>query len=348
MNYTSKNLTIIFGAGASHDSGAYAPERDNQGPPPLARDLFAPAFDDILDWHPQLRRRVPEVRLRLAKEQNIEEILRDLYSSAAKHAKYWPYQIPLYLRHLFWEFSLYCERGSTNFDVLVRPVLESSFDKVMFISLNYDLLLDSAIAGYESPEWTFETMSSYIPEDKKWLLVKPHGSINWARAIDNCPSDEPFGDNPRQLNEMPHFLSDAEPRVTLWARQNKYPYVPASAGPAGGYLYPQIVIPADNPKNFACPASHIEQASAFIKNCANFLFIGFSGHDMDVIRLLEPMPNHSRLDIIGKGRQDAQRILQRIHSQSPGLQRKELAPSFHNGGFFKFIKGDALEEYLKK
>jgi hypothetical protein len=80
MNSSSlENLTIIFGAGASCACGAYAPGRDDQYPPPLAKDIFAPVFDDILGHCPQLRNRVREVRIRLARKENVEEILRDLY-----------------------------------------------------------------------------------------------------------------------------------------------------------------------------------------------------------------------------------------------------------------------------
>jgi len=339
-----ENLTIIFGAGASCASGAYAPGRDEQCPPPLAKDIFAPIFDDILGHYPQLTRRVREVRIRLAREENVEEILRDLYDSAARHQKYWPFQIPLYLRHLFWTFSLYCESGSTDFDVLVHPVLESSLQRVMFISLNYDLLLDSAIAGCECPKWQFDTMDSYIPKGKKWRLIKPHGSVNWAREISNCPSDRYVGFRPSELSENPRFTTDTEPKVALWSRQHHYPYLPGAT--TDGYLFPQVVIPADKPKDFACPDSHIQEVRAFLKNCANLLFVGFSGHDDDIISLLETIPRGSRLMIVGMGKQDAQTIFKRMCSRASDIGRKELVATFYNAGFSEFIRSGELERYL--
>jgi hypothetical protein len=340
---SSNNLGIILGAGASHACGTHAPERDDQCPPPLAKEVFAPAFDDILGRYPQLVKRVPEVRMRLVKGENIEEILRGLYDSAQQYGKYWPFQIPIYLRHLFWIFSRHCEHGGTNFDILVRPILESSIGKVMFLSLNYDLLLDSAIASCEN--WKFETLDSYLPEDKKWFLFKPHGSVNWAREIDNCPSDHAFGYRPFDLNETPHFSQDMEIKLVKpsWPHPYDY-YVPGSG--IDGYLYPQIVIPADKPKEFACPNLHTEQAKAFLKGCTNFLFIGFSGHDDDIASLLGMMPRGSRLMIVGMGEQDAQGIFQTMCSRAPELVRKDLVPSFYNDGFSTFIESEAFETYL--
>lgn len=346
----SRNLTVIFGAGASNDSGAYAQWRDDNCPLPLAKYLFADDFDHILARYPQLGKRIAEVQNRLEskkKSENIEMILRDLYFSAERHGKYWPYQIPLYLRHLFWEFSFPYEHNATNFDAFLRPVLESSLNKVMFVSLNYDLLLDFAIEGYESPGWKFETVNSYVPEGKKWLLIKPHGSINWATEIDNCPPDCTRGGYfPSQLNARPHFPKSQELKFVRWNPQQRDCYVPMPNPQPDGFLYPQIVIPAEKPKEFVCPPSHIEHARTFIKNCTNFLFIGFSGHDQDIAQLLETMPSCSRLTVVGYGRQDAQGILRSIICSGPSLKHKKLVARFYNQGFSKFIKSQEFKKIL--
>jgi hypothetical protein len=338
-----ESLAIIFGAGASYGCGAHAPRINDQCHPPLAKDIFAPCFDNVLARYPRLRNRVAEVRVRLNRGENIEGILRGLYDSAERHGKYWTFQIPIYLRHLFWMFCMPGEEASTTYDILVRPVLESPIRKVMFLCLNYDLLLDSAIASYENRK--FETMDSYIPEDKKWLLIKPHGSVNWAREIVNCPSDGAFGCRPFDLNEIPRFAPDAQLRLVLPSTPRPYDYyVPGCA--TDRYLYPQIVIPADKPKDFACPDSHNQLARAFVKNCANLLIIGFSGHDDDIVSILGAIPKRTRLMIVGMGKRDAEQTFRRICSRAPTLKHKELAPVFYNGGLSRFIESGKLEEYL--
>jgi hypothetical protein len=68
---------------------------------------------------------------------------------------------------------------------MVRRTVEAGFEKVLFVSLNYDLLLDSALERYGGEE--FEDIDSYISVARKWSFVKPHGSANWARILENCP-----------------------------------------------------------------------------------------------------------------------------------------------------------------
>jgi hypothetical protein len=333
-NESLTKLAVIFGAGASYDCGVHRQEEDHQCPPPLARDLFAPIYNPILSCYPRLAARTDEVRTRLAADENIEDILRELYESAKQHNNYWPFQIPLYLRHLLWSISLDYANISTKFDTFVRVVLESHFSRVMFFSLNYDLFLDQALERYEG--YRLENLQSYIPKGKKWLFVKPHGAVNWARPIDNCPGDGNGAFRPSQLNTTPHFASNADITLVMWNRQSHNFYVPNSSS-IEGYLYPQLVIPADNPKEFACPKSHIEEATMFLGDCSNLLLIGFSGRDKHIVQLLETLPDHSKLAIVGKGPGDAEQILNTMCLQLPQLKQKGLTLSFHNGGFSEFV-----------
>lgn len=336
-------LTVILGAGASHDCGVHGQEEDSNCPPPLAKDLFAPVYDPTLSWYPRLAARTDEVRTRLAADENMEDILRDLYESARQHNNYWPFQIPLYLRHLFWSISLDYASNSTKFDTFVRVVLESHFSRVMFVNLNYDLFLDQALERYDGCK--LESLRSYVPKAKNWLLIRPHGAVNWARPIDNCPVYHDIF-CPTQLDTTPQFASNGDITLVMWNRSNHNFYVPNSSA-REGYLYPQLVIPADNPKEFACPKSHIEDATMFLRDCSNFLLIGFSGRDEHIVRLLETMPNHSKLAIVGKGSRDAEQILNAMCFQMPNLKQKNLLLSFHNGGFSEFITSQSFLGFVR-
>jgi len=57
----------------------------------------------------------------------------------------------------------------------------SEFDQVLFLALNYDLLLEKAITSYD--DVPFDHLDSYLPRKKKWSLIKPHGSVNWGRQL---------------------------------------------------------------------------------------------------------------------------------------------------------------------
>ena len=71
--------------------------------------------------------------------------------------------------------------GGTKYDTLVSTLLGSKFDQVLFLALNYDLLLERAITSYD--DVPFDHLDSYLPRKKKWSLIKPHGSVNWGRQL---------------------------------------------------------------------------------------------------------------------------------------------------------------------
>jgi hypothetical protein len=337
-------LTILCGAGASYGCGARAPH-PKAGFPPLAKDLFATEFENVLGFYQRVMSRTDEIRSRLANGQNIEAILRDLYQSAEQYSNYWCFQIPLYLRHLFWSISQDYGPRTSKFDTLTRCAIESRFDKVMFVSLNYDLFLDSSLEVYASR--VFTTLDSYISASNKWLLIKPHGSVNWAKEIDNCPRDD-YNHYPTRMEAPPHFPDGAPIHLILWNRHHMHWYVPNVARDSipEGYLYPQLVTPADKPKEFVCPQAHTERAIQFFKECRNFMLIGFSGHDDDINSLLDLMPGGSRVMIVGSGRGDANRIYKRISLTAPSLKPKKVQPFYYDDGFANFVESKDFRTFM--
>jgi hypothetical protein len=334
-------LTIILGAGASHDCADRdtAAHIDEAYCPPLAKEIFAHQFDGILSRYPTVTALLDELRTKLAKGGNFEEIFRGLLESAERHRTFWPLQLPLYFRELFWTVSLDYMRGSSKFDTLVRRVLESSFEQIMFINLNYDLFLEDAFTKYDQHE--FRDLNSYVPSSKKWRYIKPHGSVNWARVMENCPADSRGWFFPSRLAEMPIFSSELT--LVMWNRHSGDFYIPGGGPP--GYLYPQVIVPTDRPKCFVCPRVHADLARTFVQNCQHFLMIGFSGRDEDVVDLFREMPSRSRLAIVSKG--DARKIHTRMSSRVASLKSKKITSSFHDMGFSKFVGHKAFDQFLQ-
>jgi hypothetical protein len=340
-NSASRRLTVILGAGASYDCAdpKTAASVNGQYRPPLAKGIFDARFDKILEHYPKVERRLDELRTRLADSDNFEQVFRDLLDSAKRNENYWPLQVPLYLRELFWTISCDYMKGSSKFDTLVRRVLEAPpFEHVMFINLNYDLFLEHALEGYDHHE--FADLSSYIPQSKKWLYVKPHGSVNWGSILENCPKDASGMPHPSQLWEMPKLSSEL--RLVGWNRSS-HSFYPVGGSP-GGYPYPRIVVPTDSPKEFVCPQSHTDQARSFTDGCTNFLLVGFSGRDNDVVDMLRSIPVGSRLTIVGKG--SATTIFETMSSRVPSLKTKEISVSLRDAGFSGFIQGEEFEKFV--
>jgi hypothetical protein len=168
--------------------------------------------------------------------------------------------------------------------------------------------------------------------------VKPHGSVNWARILANCPK---YGDGrfraPSDLKEAPVFGSGI--KVIRWNRHSHDFYVPKSS--EEGYLYPEVVVPVEREKVFVCPASQTALADEFVRQCGNFLLIGFSARDEDLLRLLNGMPAGSRVIIVGRG--DSPEIFRRICSFDQSFERKELSARFWDEGFSTYVDSSELE-----
>jgi hypothetical protein len=219
---------------------------------------------------------------------------------------------------------------------MVRRTVEAGFEKVLFVSLNYDLLLDSALERYGGEE--FEDIDSYISVARKWSFVKPHGSANWARILENCPK---YGDGrfraPSDLKQTLLFFDGI--KVIRWNRHSHDFYVPRKS--EDGYLYPEVAVPVEREKVFVCPPSHTALADEFIQRCGNFLLIGFSARDADLLRLLNGMPARSHVTIVGRG--DSSEIFRRICSFDRSFETKELSTLFWDEGFSTYVDSSELE-----
>src|SRR5229473_7913679 len=118
----SRSLTVVVGAGASHDSIANEPDDtppqnrmtaiDPKYKPPLTKDLFTPqpAFNEILNMYPLASGLSEHIRTRLRRKkdggaQGLEQVLRELASSQRFETKKQVWEVPLYLQELFWTIS---------------------------------------------------------------------------------------------------------------------------------------------------------------------------------------------------------------------------------------------------
>ena len=181
-NHPSR-LTVVLGAGASHDCAGNGIHVNEQFRPPLTRDVFDPRFTNVLSNYDWVEARLDELRSRLQRDENLEAILREYRDAAERGGTYNQFrEILLYFRELFWRISEDYIGNGSKLDTLVRRILDSDFDQVLFISLNYDFLLENALERYDGH--AFDSMDSYIPAQKKWSLVKPHGSANWGSLGD--------------------------------------------------------------------------------------------------------------------------------------------------------------------
>src|SRR5260370_30458401 len=237
---SSRKLAVILGAGASRGclGNGIAARASDQWLPPLANELFDRRFDPLLTRFIRLAAHLDDVRIVLSSEgANFEKCLLDFYRSAERSGDRWPLDIPLYLRELLWTVSDEYLQGSSKYDTLVQRVLGSPFERIMFLNLNYDLFVENALRNCN--RHLFDSVRSYIPPNKKWLLINPHGSVNWARILEKCPQ--------HASDDLPPFPSDMEGppqfgptiKVVLRPMQSARRYYTAAV--AERRLYPHLL-----------------------------------------------------------------------------------------------------------
>jgi hypothetical protein len=120
-----------------------------------------------------------------------------------------------------------------------------------------------------------------------------------------------------------------------------------SSGPTDFY-YPALAVPVDHKTNesFICPQDHIDLAKTFIRNSADFLFLGFSALDTHVVDLFRDAQRVHRLLVVDRADDEASHIIERISRVNPifappahvGLAN----PPNYNGTFQQFIKSNYL------
>lgn len=118
------------------------------------------------------------------------------------------------------------------------------------------------------------------------------------------------------------------------------------AGVAERRLYPQLVVPVEDPsvEKFVCRKEHEEQARAFVESCQTFVVVGFSGRDDDVLDLLQGMPSSSRLTVVSNG--DAADILERICVGSATMKSNSVVAELHNSGFSNFVESSSFRSLV--
>ncbi len=299
------NLAVILGAGSSHDcvtdTVTYV---DTNYKPPLTKELFAlrPSFSAILRKYPKAEALSDNIRTRVAAKENIESILRSLAVEGNPHIKRQYYAIPLYLQELLGEVSAhYVKAGPTKFDTLVGALERSSYDKILYLTLNYDLFLETALRRLYFIN--FSEPRHYLGLKFKWSLIKLHGSVNWGRRMLNAPNMNDSDSILNYLTDEPAF--DSEIRILDgWQEGARFIH--------NSFYYPAITVPLEGKDEFVCPKEHSEHAGKFLQDCNDFLVIGFSALDGHVLELLKPVSRVEKLAIVNEDRHSALDTLKRL------------------------------------
>jgi len=338
---SDRKLTVILGAGASYD--CVPPNTATVRPefhPPLTKDLFSlrTSFDRILARYQKATGLSQDIRTRLSQGENLESILQEYASESSLTFKKQYWEVPLYLQEVLGEVSKHYvdPGGATSFATLVHEVERSDYDEVMYLTLNYDRFMEQAIEKVYGDR--VDHMGAYTPRDKKWFLVKLHGSVNWGRRLRN-----PFewvGNEAAMFDSFDSDLSwDKEIRM-LSGHQQHDRYIDKD------YYYPALAVPIEGKDNFVCPGPHVEKAGNFLEKCTDFLIIGFAALDQPVLELLGNVAEVRKLTIIDKNNVEGKKVLDKIiraNSRFSGYPADVL----HSATFSDFMEHLHLRKFLR-
>jgi hypothetical protein len=348
-------LMVIFGAGASHDS---SPDFTPQPPsavvngrpttpvnqreawrPPLAASLFLDSngvFGHIISNH-HYRKLLPILpRLRRptngSVEQELELLLAEVNDQAVEDAerRRQLFAVRYYLHDLLKELGnqwLKETSGVTNYVTLLDQIrhLNTGGEPVCLVSFNYDILLDRALLSFGFKETAPEDQPSAHPIFK---LLKPHGSVYWARYVDVAP-DTRLG--------IEQVIEQAD-KIQL---TNDYLRADASDPTVihsfGRPIVPAIAIPVQTKteSTFEWPRSHQTCLEELLPSVTKVLLIGWQAREAHFLQILrERFRRLTHLMIVGRDEADARAILKYFTDEIRKLPSKH---SVCSGGFSQFV-----------
>jgi hypothetical protein len=289
-------LMVIFGAGASFDSAPTYPPgagdiyphdpRNRHHRPPLANELFQnrPLFAEAILRLPECQPIVP--RLRSLKGESLEAALQDLQAKATDYPRGLQQlaAVRYYLQYILWECGTKWRdvaMGVTNYKTLLDQIERANRknEPVCLVTFNYDTLLEDALGDFGLP---IEAFPDYTKRHPCYRVFKVHGSVNWARIIEN----EIQSQNPAHAWSVTHewIRRAAELRITdNYTLSTGCP----TAVVGGRSAFPAIAIPVEKEKNFECPPNLIEELSALLPQITKALVIGWRATEEHFLNLLK-------------------------------------------------------------
>lgn len=310
-------LAIILGAGASHDCvpklrpGEQArlgdpshliKQRDYQ--PPIVSSMFRnTAFNRFLNQHLEAADIFNDIRMEISEETSFEVALRRRWVSDNQHIRSKMRCVPRALQQFFWRVSIDYTNQPANYMALVSQTVGRGITTA-FVTLNYDIILDMVLSRFRSwPHDQSLTLKSYISLPD-WLLVKLHGSVDWGYRLNVVESltdadfaTQEFRDRDRaeiQVLDNPQDL-----------RIGSYAALPA------------LALPIEGKYGFVCPPRHEAALVDYLQGCTNFLFVGFSARDQDLLDFLSANVSRVRRLWIVTGPEDQDDVKKNLHSIAP-------------------------------
>ena len=330
-------LMVVFGAGASYDSfPSLPPLPANRGThadrPPLAAELFSerPEFNDVLKSYPDCQTIVPYLRrVGASVEKELGRLSDEAAGNPTRHRQL--ADVRYYLHEILWR----CENrwklftsGVSNYRTFMDQIAEwtEPLGQILLVTFNYDRLLEDAMTAVRL---NIKQLPDYI-SDRKFKLIKLHGSINWTRPIlvvsdgwERISGRDVINEVISRFNEL---QVSSEIQITT--------QIPMAKHKDGKHaLFPAIAIPVQNKADFECPPAHLEALQECLPNVTKLVVIGWRGAENHFKKLLaERLRGTIPTLIVGGNAESAIETLENLTSS--GIQTKD---QIFGHGFSQFV-----------
>lgn len=283
-------LMVVFGAGASYDS---IPSRPPKSYPttlmpfrlPLGHQLFDDRSDFVRDMShfPKCQPIIPLLQ-NLPPDGSVERVLTTLQAEAKDYSERHSQlaSIRFYLQLMLWN----CERhwkkvaqGITNYKSLLDQLdrWRKPPNQICLVTFNYDTMLEDVLPTVGV---AIQGLSDYIA-NKKYKLIKLHGSVNWAREVDTPIENV----RQRDVSDVARELIDRAADLIVTQRYRVLTERPTAKSDDLA-LFPAIAIPVESKSDYECPPDHLEGFRACIPEVTKLLVIGWRATEITFLQLL--------------------------------------------------------------
>lgn len=101
--------------------------------------------------------------------------------------------------------------------------------------------------------------------------------------------------------------------------------------------------------DFNCHAGHLKAFESFLTECANFLFVGFSGKDQHILEKFKPVSKIEKIRIVNGSEKSARETLdffRAYNTNFPIVGQMDNDGHFYPSGFKDFVKTGELDKFI--
>jgi hypothetical protein len=229
---------------------------------------------------------------------------------------------------------VHSQAGLTNHVWLVRLVelwRASKTEPVLWVTFNYDTILDNALEGRFGVDLVERgDLGDYVAHDQ-FQLFKLHGSYNWVQRT-SLQAIAATGRSPRQRDRlidsagtysmdgpMRPLRRTRDARISNLVRHDLLDLVDPAPGGGGWCAIPSLAIPVKRKSAFACPADHIAALDSQLPSVDRVLTIGWRGVERPFLDRLRGIRSDARFVVVAGGASGAEDVVRNVRAaEVPG------------------------------